>query len=453
MARDTKQIEADDKKEPVSKFVLRHNLESGQIIALRRNQQKHLWNLPGYENINLRLCDKQGDNRIYFEATPSQAKELVKRLGDTARSWSYQNVNLDLDEVEKAPDGVLSSEETARLEEKSAGLIEELNRAYMRIGSLQANLDVASGKISALEVKCSNLDSAKSSVEDEHMGLQLSFSELEKAYDSLKMGNFSDSIKELVKLRIIKLSDLEMFLSEIKDSGLDFGFIANPPESLEKYVEQKIIQLFGITSNDFSKRLRIGAVEWQKSEIYMPESDKVEALAKVDGLLKTIETADVSVKQIVADSLGKLVDSFKKKVSEYEGRFDEWQKAKETFVAYESAMHKGKDDLASAKGLQGCLADIRQVKLPVYAVPEQDGSISLFTPVSSGIIYDSLMAAVGANANLSSEPQNVEGNTVLRITPKEGSLKVIDLLNAIKTSYWNSEAGRMGNKLGLIVQL
>jgi len=240
-------------------------------------------------------------------------------------------------------------------------------------------------------------------------------------------------------------------LSEIKDSGLDFEFIAKPPASLEVYVGHIISKAFGINFTDISKRLRVGRPDWDKSEIYVPESEKKNAEEKLSGLIQAITGSREDVRQIVADSLRKVVDDYEKKVAEYEGKFAEWQKAKEIYLAHEKAIDKGKAEIASAKGLQGCLSEIKQVKLPVYAVPEQD-SITLFTPVSKGILYDCLMAAVKDASVISSEPQIVNGITALRITGKNGSWKPLEVLSSIRESYQNTEVGKMGGRLGLLVQ-
>ena len=445
----SKEAEKDEKPQ-VFKYRLGHDLDDGQIIVIRRNEQKHLRTMPGFGDITLRLCNKQGDDALYFEATPEQAVVIKGRIEDRANAWGY-TTNFVIEQIEKVPDGVLGEAELERLDEISGGLQDELNRSYTQVGALQTKLDHATERLSRLEQKSSELESSKQSLESSNHTLEQRIGVLDKTHNLLKSGNFADAVKLLIGLRMDELSDTEFMLDEIKDSGLDFEFIAKPPASLEMYVGQIISKAFGINYTDISKRLRVGKTDWDKSEIYVPVSEKKDAEAKVAALVKTIETADESVKQILVDNLGKVVDDFRKKINEYEGKFAEWQKAKEIYFAHEKAMEKGKAEIASAKGLQGCLSEIKQVKLPIYAVPEQD-SITLFTPVSKGILYDSLMAAIKDAAVISSEPQTVNGNTALRITGKNGSWKPLEVLSSIRESYQNTEVGKMGGRLGLIVQ-
>ncbi|VVB81658.1 Uncharacterised protein [uncultured archaeon] len=404
--------------------------------------------------VDLDFVDKQGEkNGIYVTCTESQAREVVRELEHKAFLWHYPDPKFNEPEiVQKVPDGMLTAEQLKQIETDVAGGInEELRRLYERNGSLQTKLDHAGERISELEVKCRDLDSVGKSFEQANLRLKSGIAELEKAYSVLKSGNFTEAVKTLLGLRAEGISGIEFMLEEIKTSGLDIGFIANPPESLEKYVSLIVAKAFGITYHDLQKRLALGGDEWDESEIYVPESDKKDAVEKVSALVKTIENSDERVRQILVDNLGKVVDALRKKIAEYDGKLENWQRAREIFNAYEKAMEKGKDEFASAKGLQGALAEIRQTKLPVYAVPEQD-SITLFAPVAKGILYDSLMGAIKDCAVISSEPQIVSGNTVLRVTGKNGSWKPLEVLNAIKDCYQNTEAGRAGGKIGLIVQ-
>jgi hypothetical protein len=143
--------------------------------------------------------------------------------------------------------------------------------------------------------------------------------------------------------------------------------------------------------------------------------------------------------------------NFNATVQEYTSKQERYRQARQTYLEHQKAVEQGTDELARAKELKTSLADLREMKLAVYAGPEQDGA-TVYLPVASGTAYASIIAAIKAHAQIKSEDE-IGGNTVLRIGG-DGEWNPLRILKSIKDAYeQNTEAGKMGSKLGLIVQL
>ena len=434
-------------------FCLQHNLDDGQIIVLRRNMQRHLNQMPEEERVSLKMINKKGDNGIYFTATKKRADKIRERILEHALDWSYCNTNFKLTQLEEEPEGLFSTEDIEELENKIySSFKEEIGRLNMRMGSQITQLERAQKDVTGLEHKLQDTEIKYTEAKDQLDTVKTELASATHLYRDLKKGTLTEACIRFLSLRNERTDELEMMLTELKESGMDISFITNPPESVERYASDKVTKEMDIEFRDLQKYLEIGKAEdWEKSRLFMPETEMNAAEDKLKKISDLISNADETIKQILEDNLKQVLSTFQSKVTEYTEKMDAYRQARRTYIAYQDAIAKGTEDLAKAKNLKPLLGDLKQIKFPVYALPEQDET-TVYLLETKGIAHESFIKAVKTYADTKSE-DIMSGKTVLRLTSK-GNLSSIAMLKSIKEYYeQNTEAGKMGSKLGLIVQL
>lgn len=451
---DTDSAEESAEPETKQKYRITHNLNDGEIIALRKNIQRKLYGRLDEEKIALSMVNKKGDTGIYLTATKTELDDILERFREKAAEWSYPNPHFAFEEVEEEPDGMINGEDLDRIEAAlESGVIEERNRQYVELGSLNAKLDVAKKDIAGLESKCKELNSQKTELNGAYDRLKTQVIELEKAKETLKSGNLAEALISFLKTRAESVETLDMILQELKESGLDVLFILNPPESAEKCAREKMMKQFSIDYPQLLSNLKLGeTAAWEKCSFYQPEADILDVKQKIQGLQTVIESADPKVKQIVADSLKNSIDKFTETVRAYQSKFENWATARKIFDAYNASVAEFKESIAKAKKLQQLPADVKQTKVPVFAQYDADCA-SLYTPAEQGIVYDSLKKAIDLYAKILSE-ESIGKCMLIKITAKNGGeWKPLEALKNIKDQYSWTDAGKLGSKLGMIVQL
>lgn len=457
MAKDTKleDVTEEEKEEDPVEYLYKitHNLEGGQIIVLRRNTQNYLNHLPEEERVSLGMLNKKGDDNLYFRATKTRAFRILERLENHAREWSYNTVNLKMEIVEEEPEEVIDAEVLERLEEKiGESYKEELGRLHMQIGSLTSDLSRAENDMKKTEQRAIDAECLAADKETKLAKSKETIESLKTLQEALSKGTLADACIQFIHARAENVEVLEMLLADIRDSGLDVSFIAEPPESVERYAKEKLMRMLDVEYRELERCLEIGAAEtWEESRLHMPKEELDDATEKLGKLTQTIKVADDSIKAILEENLKTVLGSFNSTVQEYTAKQERYNQARDTYLKHKEAIEQGTDELAKAKQLKTSLLDLRKMKFPVYAVPEQDGA-TIYLPASAGIAYDSLVNVIKAHALLKSE-EEIGGNTVLRIGGNNGNWNPVRVFRAIKESYeQNSEAGKMGSKLGLLVQ-
>ncbi|MBW3002264.1 hypothetical protein KY338_03835 [Candidatus Woesearchaeota archaeon] len=454
MAKDDKKPdeEAEQQEEPV-RYRIKHTMNAGEVIALRKNIQRKLNERPGEHKISLDLVVKEEDNGVYFTATPTEAEDILTKFRKKARAWQYGDVTINVEELEAEPEGILSAEDLERIEANlSEGLREELSRLYVEIGSLSTDLSRAKEDLAGLHARAIAAEASGLEMGSKITQLEGMIESLKGLKETLAKGTLADACIQFIHARAENVEILEMLLADIQESGLDVGFISNPPESVERYAREKLMRALNVEYRDLERCLEIGEADtWEESRLHMPKEEMDEAAEKLDKLTKTITSADESIKAILEENLGAVLGNFNATVQEYTSKQERYRQARQTYLEHRKAVEQGTDELARAKELKTSLADLRKMKFPVYAVPEQDGA-TVYLPVASGISYDSIIAAIKkVQAQIKSE-EEIGGNTVLRIGG-DGEWNPLQVLKSIKDAYeQNTEAGKMGSKLGLLVQ-
>ena len=121
------------------------------------------------------------------------------------------------------------------------------------------------------------------------------------------------------------------------------------------------------------------------------------------------------------------------------------------FDAYHASVTEFSESIAKAKKLQSLPADVKQTKVPVFVQYDADCA-SIYTPVEQGIAYESLKKAIDLYAKILSE-ESVGKCMLIKIAAKNGEWKPLETLKNIKDQYSWTDAGKLGSKLGMIVQL
>jgi len=457
MAKDDKKIEeemAEPEDTEENLYKITHNLNDGQIIVLRRNTQNYLNHLPEEEQVSLGMVNKKGgDNALYFKSTQTRAIRIHERLEGHAKDWSYAGANLKMEIVEEEPENIMNAEDLERLEDKiGESYKEELGRLHMQIGGLTTELNHTKDDLAEMEDRAIAAEDSGAGVSNKLIELKETINSLKSLKETLAKGTLADACIKFINARSENVEMLELLLADIKESGLDVDFIASPPDSVERYAKEKLMRALKVGYRDLEKCLEIGVAEtWEESRLHMSKTDVNDATNKLTKLTQTISTADESIKELLETNLKAVLGGFNSTVQEYQSKQDRYQQATETYLKHQEAIEQGTDELARAKKLKVSLSDLRKMKFPVYSVPEQDGA-TVYLPACAGIAYDSLIEAVNQHAKVKSE-EEISGNTVLRIGGNNGSWNLVRVFRAIKESYEkNTEAGKMGSKLGLLVQ-
>lgn len=454
MAKDDKKLEeGTEEKEERLNFCLKHNMTPGKVIALRKNIQRKLHERPGDYKISLDMVVKKENNGIYFSATQAEADDIVEKFKKKAIAWQYGEITVSLERLEAEPEGILSAEDLERIEGNlSEGLREELSRLYVEIGSLSTDLTRARDDIQGLEERAVAAEDLATEATNKFTALNETMESLKILRETLAKGTLADACIQFIHARAGNVEVLELLLSDIKDSGLDVSFIAEPPESVERYATEKLMKVLGVDYRDLEKCLEIGSADsWEESRLHMPKEEMDDAAEKLEKLTQTINTADDSIRALLEENLKTVLGNFNSTVQEYTAKQERYKQARKTYLKHQETIEQGTDELAKAKELKTSLSDLRKMKFPVYAVPETDGA-TIYLPAGSGIAYASLVSAIKDHAQIKSE-EEIGGNTVLRIGGNNGNWNPVRVFRAIKESYeQNSEAGKMGSKLGLLVQ-
>ena len=453
-ADDTDFAEENTEPETKRKYRITHNLADGGIIALRKNIQRKLYGRPGEEKISLGMVNKKGDAGIYLTATKTELADIIKKFEERAADWSYNNPHFAFEEVEEEPEGIIPGEDLDRIEAAlESGVVEERNRQYVEVGSLNAKLDAAKKEITGLENKCKDFDSQNTKLTSAYDTLKEQVTALKKIQETLKAGNLTDSLIAFLKTRAESLETLDMILQELKESGLDVMFILNPPESAEKCARDKVMGQFKIDYQQLLSNLELGKIDaWPKCSFYQPESEIADVKQKIQGLQKVIDSADPHVKQIVEDSLKNSIGQFNEALHAYQLKLENWETAHKVSVMYHASVAEFQESIAKAKKLQSLPADVKLTKVPVFVQYETDCA-ALYTPVEQGIAYESLKKAIDRHAKIVAE-ECLGKCMLVKIAAKNGDeWKPIEILKCIKESYLSTEAGMLGSKLGMIVQL
>lgn len=436
-------------------FKITHNLKGGKIIVLRRNTQNYLNHLPEEERVKLGMLNKKGDDNLYFRSTKTRAFRILDRLEGQAKDWSYNKANLKMDVVEEEPEELLDSEVLERLEEQiGESYKEELGRLHMQIGSLNSELTRSKDDLKELQERAVTAEDRASRMSDKFTKLNEAVESLKTLRETLAKGTLADACIQFIHARAENVEILEMLLADIKDSGLDLEFIACPPESVDRYAKEKILKTMNLDLDyrELERCIEIGKAEtWEESRLYLPTDEMDIAANKIAKLTEIINNADESVKKILEENLKTAIAELSPPVTEYQTKRKRYNESRLAHIAYQKAIEEGTDDVAKAKQLKTSLSDLRKMKFPVYAVPETDGA-TIYLPAGEGITYDSLVDAIKSHAKIKSD-EEIGGNTVLRIGGINGDWNPVKTLKNIKESYeQQSEAGKMGSKLGLLVQ-
>ncbi|MBD3304493.1 hypothetical protein GF343_05075 [Candidatus Woesearchaeota archaeon] len=449
--------EEEQKEEDTEERLYRivHNLPDEQIIVLRRNTQRYLNNLPEEERVSLGMVNKQGDNRLYFRSTKTRAFRILDRLEGHAKDWSYINANLKIETVEEEPENMLNSEDLERLEDKiSESYKDEMGRLHMQIGSLNSDLSRAKEDLNIMQERALTAEVSASRTNSKVTELNETIESLRSLKETLAKGTLVDACTQFINARAENVEILELLLADIKESGLDIGFISSPPDSVERYAKEKILQTLNIELDyhELGRCIEIGKAEtWEASRLFLPTDELDAAQEKITKLTGIITSADDNVKEILEENLKTVITELNGQVAEYKSKRQRYNESRLAYTAYQKAIEEGTDELAKAKQLKSSLSDLRKMKFPVYAVPEQDGA-TVYLPVASGIAYDSVIEAIKTHAHIKAE-EEIGGNTVLRIGGNS-DWDPLKVLKRIKKSYENSsEAGQIGSKLGLLVQV
>ena len=453
MAKDDKKQEKAEQSEEPARYRIKHTMNAGEVIALRKNIQRKLNERPGDHKISLDLVIKEQDNGVYFTATPTEAEDIIEKFRKKARAWQYGDVTINLEELEAEPEGILSAEDLERVEANlSEGLREELSRLYLEIGSLSTDLSRAKEDLTGLHARATAAEASGSEMRSKITQLESVIDSLKGLKETLAKGTLADACIQFIHARAENIEILEMLLADIRESGLDVGFIAEPPESVERYAREKLMRALNVECRDLERCLEIGEAEtWEESRLHMPKGEMDVAAEKLEKLTQTISSADESIRAILEENLSAVLGTFNATVKEYTTKQERYRQARQTYLEHKKTVEQGTDELAKAKELKTSLTDLRKMKFPVYAVPEQDGA-TVYLPVASGTAYDSVIAAIKAvHAQIKSEDE-IGGNTVLRIGG-DGERNPLKVLKSIKEAYEkNTEAGKIGSKLGLLVQ-
>jgi len=460
MAKDDKKLEElteEEQEEDNSEYLFKvtHNLKGGKIIVLRRNTQNYLNHLPEEERVRLGMLNKKGDDNLYFRSTKTRAFRILDRLEGQAKDWSYNHATLKMEIVEEEPEEVIDAEVLESLEEQiGESYKEELGRLHMQIGSLNSDLSRAKDDLAGMQERAVTSEERATRVSDKFASLKDTFESLKTLRETLAKGTLADACIQFIHARAGNVEVLEMLLADIKDSGLDLDFIANPPESVERYAKEKILKTIDLELDyrELERCIEIGKAEtWEESRLYLPTDEMDVAAEKIAKLTEIINTADESIKKILEENLKTAIAELSPPVTEYQTKRKRYNESRLAHLAYKKAMEEGTDEVAKAKQLKTSLSDLRKMKFPVYAVPETDGA-TIYLPAGEGIAYDSLVTSIKDHAQIKSD-EEIGGNTVLRIGGINGDWNPVKILKKIKESYeQHSEAGKMGSKLGLLVQ-
>lgn len=448
----TEEEQEEDAEERLYRIV--HNLPDEQIIVLRRNTQRYLNNLPEEERVSLDMVNKQGDNGLYFRSTETRAFRILDRLERHAKDWSYINANLKIETVEEEPENILNAEDLERLEDKiRESYKDELGRLHMQIGSLNSDLSRAKEDLADMQERALAAEDLAAGTSSKFIKLNETVESLRSLKETLARGTLADACMQFIHARSENVEVLELLLADIKDSRLDIGFIASPPDSVERYAKEKILKTLNIELDyrELERCIEIGKAEtWEASRLFLPTDEMDSAQEKITKLTDIIANADDGVKEILEENLKTVIAELNGQVAEYKSKRQRYNESRLAYIAYQKAIDEGTDELAKAKQLKSSLSDLRKMKFPVYAVPEQDGA-TVYLPVASGIAYDSIIEAIKTHAHIKAE-EEIGGNTVLRIGG-DGDWDPLKILKHIKQSYETStEAGQIGSKLGLLVQ-
>jgi len=454
MAKEDEEIDEKMQEEDTGEhfYKISHNLNDGQIIVLRRNTQNYLHNLPEEEQVSLSMVNKKGDNALYFKSTKTRAIRILERLERHAKDWSYTSANLRMEVVEEEPEKMLDAEDFERLEEKiSESYKEEQGRLHMTIGGLNTELARAKDDLKEQQNRATAAEEQNRTYAVQIERMKETIESLKDLNETLAKGTLADACMKFIQARAENVEILELLLADIKESGLDIGFISNPPDTVERYAKEKLMRTLDVEYRDLERCLEIGKADtWEESRLFTPKEDADSASDKLEKLAKSIETADESIKGILEENLKTVIGTLNSAVQEYSAKKERYLQARQTYREHKKAIEQGIDELAKAKQLKTSLSDLRKMKFPVYAVPEQDGA-TIYLPITSGIAYDSVINAIKTHAHIKSE-EEISGNTVLRIGG-DGEWNPIKILKSIKDSYENNtEAGKIGSKLGLLVQ-
>ncbi|MBW3004677.1 hypothetical protein KY310_02510 [Candidatus Woesearchaeota archaeon] len=456
MAKDEE--EQEEVPEEKKHWQLIHNLDDPKIIVLRRIIQKGLYNRPDEDDrISMSMVNKKEDVGIFFEATENQAASILaefeKIAGERNRWGGSLNPNFQLQEIDAPPNGAITAEQLEELEEQLvAGLRVENNQLYTRLGAMTQELIQAQETASGLEAKCVELAGDVQNEKNARQKLAEEIGKINTVYDVLAKGSLTEAGMELLKARNDVVETIEMMLAELREAGFDTDFITKPPTSADRYAQERAMKEFDIDYQELQSALDLGTAEtWEKCKIYASDEEIETARKKLEALNTLIESADDSVKDIVSKGMQEHIAGFSKALRVYESKVENWKKAREIYQAFQQLKASGQEDIAKAKGLQGALADVKQSKFPVYAVPEGD-SATLYVLSNTGIAFESLKTAIEQHAKIVSEDTQ-GGLTVLKLGCKNGDWKPTDCLLAVRDSYnTETDAGKIGNKLGLIVQ-